>query len=123
MIVKGHITPDEFYVFKPTLKKRIFINFLRNMGARIVNIFIKLVEALKKCQLSKKIGKDFSSDDKDILTLAKWGCIIEEHYGLPQDIEWAKDGKVENCLLFNLGQKLFMPRNRKSLRRNIFKRN
>ena len=39
--------------------------------------------------------------DEEALTLAEWGCIIEEHYQSPQDIEWAKDGKTGNYLLFN----------------------
>ncbi len=67
-IVKGRITPDEFYFFKPT-------------GAIIVK------------NLSPN-WKKFSLADEEILKLAKWAQLIEEHYKSPQDIEWAKDGKT-----------------------------
>lgn len=31
-------------------------------------------------------------DDAEIRTLAGWAAAVEEHYGCPMDIEWAKDG-------------------------------
>lgn len=93
MIVKGHITPDEFYVFKPTLKKGFSSIFLRNMGRKDRKYIYQTGGSIKEVPVIQKDRERFSIDDKDILTLAKWGCIIEEHYGLPQDIEWAKDGK------------------------------
>ena len=67
-IVKGRLTPDEFYVFKPT-------------GAIILK------------NLSPD-HKEFSLSDQEISKLAQWALIIERHYGLPQDIEWAKDGRT-----------------------------
>jgi pyruvate, water dikinase len=38
-------------------------------------------------------------DDKDILQLARWACIIEEHYGRPMDMEWAKDGETDESFI------------------------
>jgi pyruvate,water dikinase len=67
-IVKGHVTPDEFYFFKPT-------------GAVIVK------------NLSPDWRK-FSLTDEEILKLAQWAVLIEKHYQTPQDIEWAKDGRT-----------------------------
>ena len=43
---------------------------------------------------SKAERSRFVLDDKDILQLAHWACIIEEHYGRPMDMEWAKDGET-----------------------------
>jgi len=43
--------------------------------------------------------EQFSINDEDILTLAKWACLIEEYYGRPQDIEWAKDGQSQKLFI------------------------
>ena len=72
-IVQGKITPDEFYVFKPTLKQGCPSIIKKDLGGGRTK---------------------FSIEDKDVLTLAKWACLIEEHYSSHQDIEWAKDGKT-----------------------------
>jgi pyruvate,water dikinase len=93
MIVKGHITPDEFYVFKPTLKKGYKSIFVRNMGRKDRKYVYKLGGGIKEVAVPKQEMEKFSITDDDVLILAKWACIIEEHYGRPQDLEWAKDGK------------------------------
>ncbi|MFH1180988.1 MAG: phosphoenolpyruvate synthase [bacterium] len=77
-IVKGRITPDEFYVFKPTLKQGYPAIIKKNLGGG---------------------RREFSLKDKDILTLAKWACLVEEHYKTHQDIEWAKDGKTQELFI------------------------
>ncbi len=93
MIVQGKITPDEFYVFKPTLKKGFNSIILKNLGKKNKKYILSEKGGLKEVSVSKKDSIKFSISDKDIITLAKWATIIEDHYGLPQDIEWAKDGK------------------------------
>lgn len=77
-MVKGRITPDEFYVFKPTLKQGYPAIIKKSLGG----------ERTK-----------FSLEDKDILTLAKWACLIEGHYKIHQDIEWAKDGITKELFI------------------------
>ncbi|MFA5086844.1 MAG: phosphoenolpyruvate synthase [Candidatus Paceibacterota bacterium] len=94
MIVKGHITPDEFYVFKPTLKKGFKSIFLRNMGRKDKKYIYKNGGGIVEVPVSRQDAEKFSINDEEILTLAKWGCVIEEHYGKSQDIEWAKDGQT-----------------------------
>ena len=42
---------------------------------------------------SKAERSTFVLDDREILTLARWACAIERHYGCPMDMEWAKDGE------------------------------
>jgi pyruvate,water dikinase len=44
-------------------------------------------------QVNELDKKRFVISDDEILTLAKWACIIEDHYQKPMDIEWAKDGE------------------------------
>ncbi|MDD5569411.1 MAG: phosphoenolpyruvate synthase [Candidatus Pacebacteria bacterium] len=93
LIVKGHITPDEFFVFKPTLKQGYKSIFVRNMGRKDRKYIYKNGGGLKEVPVPRKEMEEFSITDEEILTLANWGCMIEQHYGKPQDIEWAKDGK------------------------------
>ena len=99
MIVQGKITPDEFYVFKPTLKKGYKSIIIRNLGRKTKKYVYGKSGGLKEVTVSKKDQLRFSITDKDILTLAKWTLIIEEHYKHPQDIEWAKDGKSNKLFI------------------------
>lgn len=93
MIVKGRITPDQFYVFKPTLKQGYKSIIVKNLG-RKTKKYIFDQTGLKEANVLSADQLKFSLNDEDIITLAKWACSIEEHYGRPQDIEWAKDGKT-----------------------------
>jgi len=93
MIVKGKITSDEFYVFKPTLKEGFKPIIVKNLGRKTKKYIYSKDGGWKEVAVSKKDQLRFSLTDEEILTLAKWACRIEEHYKIPQDIEWAKDGK------------------------------
>ena len=92
MIVQGKITPDEFYIFKPTMKEGYKAIILKNLGKKHKKYVLSPKGGLKEVGVSTKDQLRFSLSDDDAITLAKWGVIIEKHYGLPQDIEWAKDG-------------------------------
>ena len=92
MIVKGKVTPDEFYVFKPTLKEGHKAIIIKNLGRKTKKYIYKKEGGLKEVPVSKKDQLRFSLNDEDVLTLAKWAILIENHYQKPQDIEWAKDG-------------------------------
>lgn len=94
MIVKGKVTPDEFYVFKPTLKQGYKSIILKNLGRKNRKYVYGRDGGLKESGVSDKGQIRFSLTEEEILTLAKWALIIEEHYKRPQDIEWAKDGRT-----------------------------
>ncbi|NOX08431.1 MAG: phosphoenolpyruvate synthase [Gammaproteobacteria bacterium] len=90
-IVQGAVDPDEFYVHKPMLKQGKQAIIRRNMG----NKAIKMIHAEKGIQtvsVNSEQAHLFSLSDEDVLELARYGVIIEKHYGRPMDIEWAKDG-------------------------------
>ncbi|MBW2991179.1 phosphoenolpyruvate synthase [Candidatus Woesearchaeota archaeon] len=99
-IVQGVVNPDEFIVFKPTLKK----NFKPIIGKRLGSKEIKMIydthgnKSTRNVQVSSEDRKRFVLSNNEILTLAKWACIVEEHYSekaghhKPMDLEWAKDG-------------------------------
>jgi len=93
LIVKGKITPDEFYVFKPTLEKGFKPIIVKNLGRKIKKYIYAKRGGLKEITVKDKDQLRFSLNDKDILVLAQWACKIEDHYGKHQDIEWAKGGK------------------------------
>ena len=100
MIVQGEVTPDEFYVFKPTLKKGFQAIISKNLGRKDKKFVYDKKGGIKKVETSEKEQKNFCLTNSEILTLAKWACLIEEHYSkeakkwLPMDMEWAKDGKT-----------------------------
>lgn len=93
-LVQGKVTPDEYYVFKPTLKQGFRPILSKKLGSKHLKMVygddqkhpIKTVKTTKDERLS------FVLSDEEILKLAKWAMIIEEHYERPMDIEWAKDG-------------------------------
>lgn len=92
-IVQGAVNPDQFYVFKPSLGKFKDPIIEKKLGSK----HIKLVYASKgpgmeDAEVPERDRKRFVLEDDEIITLAKWACIIEEHYGKQMDIEWAKDG-------------------------------
>jgi len=93
MVVKGRVVPDEFFVFKTTLKKGFKPIISKTLGTKKV----KLVyggETTKELPVSKKDRDKFVITNEEVLQLAKWACDIENHYKQPMDIEWAKDGKT-----------------------------
>lgn len=93
-IVKGKITPDEFYVFKPTLKQGYKSIIIKNLGRKTKKYIYAEGGGWKELPVPKENQLKFSLSDEEVLTLARWALIIEEHYKIPQDIEWAKDGKT-----------------------------
>jgi len=99
MIVKGKVTPDEFYIFKPTLKQGYKSVIIKNLGRKTKKYIYSKNGGLKEVNISKKEQLKFSLTEEEILKLAKWACLIEEHYKMPQDIEWAKDGKTGKLLI------------------------
>jgi pyruvate,water dikinase len=100
MIVKGKITPDEFFVFKPTLKQGHKSIIVKNLGRKTKKLIYSVKGGLKEIPVKKEQQLKFSISDADILILAKWACKVEDYYSglnkkwMPQDLEWAKDGKT-----------------------------
>lgn len=96
MVVQGAVNPDEFYVHKPTLKSGHKAVLRRNLGSKLVQMIYSADESHGKqveiVDVDADQQKQFSVTDEEVLELAKQAVIIEQHYGRPMDIEWAKDG-------------------------------
>jgi len=99
MIVQGKITPDDFYVHKPTLKKGFDSIIVKNLGRKSKKYVYAKEGGLKEVRVKDEEQLKFSLTDKEILVLADWACKIQEHYGRHQDIEWAKDGKTKKLFI------------------------
>ncbi|AGF47623.1 phosphoenolpyruvate synthase [Candidatus Kinetoplastidibacterium crithidiae] len=95
-VVQGAVNPDEFYVFKPTLSKGHDAIISRRIGSKLIKMeFNKdhnADEAVKTVDVDLSDRNKYSLDDSEVLELAKYAVIIENHYGRPMDIEWGKDG-------------------------------
>lgn len=89
-LVKGIVAPDEFYVFKPTLDKYKPI-ISKKLGKK-EKMFVYGKEGIIEKEVDEEMKNKFVLSDEEILMLAKIGYEIERHYGIPMDIEWAKDG-------------------------------
>ncbi len=100
-VVKGVVTPDEYMVFKPTLRQGFDAVISKKLGSKEK----KLVYAAegsaptKEAAVSVHDRQRFVLSEEQILQLAKWGAIIEDHYGRPMDIEWAYDGQTEELYI------------------------
>src|SRR3990167_1906384 len=98
-IVKGLVIPDEYLVFKPLLGNEKYIPIV---GKSLGNKESKLIyskKGTKNIKTSKEEQDIFTLSDEEVMTLFKWALIIEEHYGKPMDIEWAKDGETNELYI------------------------
>lgn len=106
-IVQGAVNPDEFYVFKPTLKRGFKPIIYRKMGSKQIKMIYDHQgnKPTKNITVPKEERRKFSMTDDEVLTLAKWACIIEDHYSekagkfKPMDMEWAKDGETNDLYI------------------------
>ena len=96
-VVQGAVNPDEYYIFKKTMDKyKPVIN--KTIGQKKIKM-IYTKTGTKNILATEKERRSFVLKDEEILKLAKWACIIEEHYKKPMDIEWAKDGKSNELFI------------------------
>jgi pyruvate,water dikinase len=92
-VVQGMVDPDQFYVFKPTLQEGFRPIVEKKLGTKERKLVYKGDGAGTEQQEVKVVEqRKFTLNDDEVLTLARWACIIEKHYDTPMDIEWAKDG-------------------------------
>ncbi|MEK7570404.1 MAG: phosphoenolpyruvate synthase [Patescibacteria group bacterium] len=106
-IVQGAVTPDEYYVHKPTLR----LGFKPIVGKRVGSKEIKMIYAtggtkpVKNVRVSDPDRQKFALTEPEILQLAKWAVIVEDHYSKkaghfkPMDMEWAKDGETNKLFI------------------------
>jgi len=91
-IVKGAVTPDQYFVFKPTLKIGYSPIIGKNLGSKKIKSIYSKEGLIKNIKTIKKDQLNYSLTNNEVLKLASWAVEIEDYYKKPMDIEWAKDG-------------------------------
>ncbi len=99
-IVLGTVNPDEYYVFKPTLKTGFKPIISKKIGTKEQKMIYthEGTKTTKNVPVSTADKNKFVLTEPEILQLARWACAIEDHYSTkaghfkPMDMEWAKDG-------------------------------
>jgi pyruvate,water dikinase len=101
-VVQGAVNPDEYYVFKPTLKRWFRPILQKILGTKEFKLVYDVggSKMVKNVPVPPDNRARFAITDEEILTLARWACVIEDHYSMkkgrpsPMDMEWAKDGRT-----------------------------
>ncbi|MFZ5511500.1 MAG: phosphoenolpyruvate synthase [Pseudomonadota bacterium] len=95
-VVQGAVNPDEFYVHKPKLAEGRPAIIRRNLGSKLIKMVFTGSQAAGRSTETVDVAETernrFSLNDQDVLELARYAVVIEQHYGRPMDIEWGKDG-------------------------------
>ncbi|MGB3295812.1 MAG: phosphoenolpyruvate synthase [Phormidesmis sp.] len=102
-VVQGSVTPDQFTIFKPLLKNEQLRPIIEKKKGTKAKKMIYATDGLKTTvktvDASGKERDAFVLSDDEILKLARWAVIIEEHYACPMDMEWAKDGNTDELFI------------------------
>ncbi len=96
-VVQGSVSPDEYQVFKPLLKDRSLKPIVhRTLGAKERKMIYAGAEGgeTRNVPTSKAERGRFVLSEDEIVELARQACTIEDHYGCPMDMEWARDGET-----------------------------
>jgi pyruvate,water dikinase len=95
-VVQGAVNPDEFYVHKPMLAAGKKAVVRRNIGSKMIKMTFSAEKMAGKSVITEDVEESlrhqFSINDEEVMELARYAMIIEQHYGRPMDIEWGKDG-------------------------------
>jgi pyruvate,water dikinase len=102
-VVQGLVNPDEFYVFKPTLKDNFKPIIKKQKGSKEIKMIYGRGDSrvlTRNVDVPEAERKQYCINDEEVLQLAKFAMTIEDHYSqkrgkhVPMDIEWAKDGET-----------------------------
>jgi pyruvate,water dikinase len=123
-VVQGAVNPDEIYVYKPALRAGKHPIIRRNLGSKAV----KLVYApagsgarVASVEVTPEDRNCFALSDPDILALSHQALIIEEHYGKPMDIEWARDGETGQLFILQARPETVQSRAGRTIQRYALK--
>lgn len=95
-MVQGTVTPDEYTVFKPTLRQNKLAIIQKKLGDKaktmLYNSIPGATETIVNTDTPAEKRTQFILTDEEVMNISRWCVLIEEHYQKPMDIEWAKDG-------------------------------
>jgi pyruvate,water dikinase len=97
-VVQGVVDPDEYQIFKPLLDDPALVPIIEKKRGEKARKMVYAAAGGEKptrnVPTSEAERLSFVLEDAEILQLARWACVIERHYGMPMDMEWAKDGQT-----------------------------
>ena len=101
LVVQGSVSPDTFTVWKEGLRRGKAAVVHRHLGAKDIQMVYggQGGTSTESVDVSSARRRSWSLDREEIITLARMALVIEEHYGFPMDIEWAKDGRSEELYI------------------------
>ena len=119
-VVQGAVDPDEYQVFKPFLQNGSLRPIIeRRCGAKAQKmIFGSANQPTRNVPTSKVERTSFSLDDDTVLRLAHWAVLIEDHYGCPMDVEWARDGETGGLFIVQARPETVQSTHKTSIVRN-----
>jgi pyruvate,water dikinase len=95
-VVQGAVNPDEFYVYKPGLRASRPAILSRSLGQKAVTMIYAAGSSTSTSTVFTDVDPAdrarFSITDAEVEELGRHALTIEQHYGRPMDIEWARDG-------------------------------
>ena len=97
-VVQGAVNPDQFYVFKPTLKNGFKPILEKKIGSKEKRMIYGEKGTIQQ-EVTNEDKQKFVIEEDEIIKLAKWASVIEQHYQKPMDIEWAKDGQTGDLFI------------------------
>jgi pyruvate, water dikinase len=106
-VVQGSVNPDEYTVFKPTMRQGFRPLLQRRLGSKEMKLVYDVgrTRTIKPVPVGPEDRARFVLDEEEILTLARWAMLVEDHYSerrgvaTPMDMEWAKDGRTGELFL------------------------
>ncbi len=95
-VVQGTVDPDEYQVFKPLLDNKALSPIIeKKKGAKDIKMIYAVGDKpTRNVPTSKAERAAWVLSDPEIVELARWAATIEQHYGCPMDMEWARDGNT-----------------------------
>jgi len=124
-VVQGAVNPDEFYLYKPALRRGKYPVLRRNLGSKAVKMVYAPEgsgERVQTVEVPEAERRRFCLEDADLITLARQALLIEEHYGRPMDIEWARDGESGAIYILQARPETVQSRAGRTIQRYALKR-
>jgi pyruvate,water dikinase len=94
-VVQGSVDPDEYVLFKPLLAEPRYTPIIHRRRGGKAQKLVYAGRGAKPTRLVRTSPREQAAyvlGDEEALQLARWAVLIEQHYGRPMDLEWAKDG-------------------------------
>jgi len=118
-VVQGAVNPDEFYLFKPSLRSNKKSILSKKLGSKSQTMIYaqenKKNISVVNINTPPNKREQFILTDDEVTLLGKWSLIIEEHYHRPMDIEWAKDGETNELFIVQARPETIFGTKKKSL--------